>query len=358
MLLFRSFCRKNDSTLINTSLFGFFVQIFFGINGVFQEPQYTIGDSFQNFHPNTKRFFVNLVKLVKVGEDKFIFGQVVMFALGSHIGLIEHKPTRLFVVVGEITIRHIDHFLRIKCVQAAFGRSYLICHHVVDIICTHWTTKAHILNLYWSRFQHENICSFTSGPPVKIEQNVNVFAVDKLSQRGGICFVWLNFVKLVTAPFNVLPVLAPVIWSQTEGDYVKFSSIVHFEHRLKKVSQGVICKIPRNIPQTYLWLLKRILVKKWAKTWLSHLTNACIEVKFGNWNPLRLQSQKCLFLFVLTVQSTYFVLLLGREIHHKNVKGVSTRQLSSINLFTDCCHKTGKVLFLIFPIATYYFGVD
>ena len=187
---------------------------------------------------------------------------------------------------------------------------------------------------------------------------MNVFAVDELSQRSRICFFWLNFVKLVTSLFNVLSVLTSVIRSQTKGDYVKFRSIVHFEDRLKKVSQGVIRKIPRNIPQTNLWLLKRILIKEWTKTWLSHLINTLIEVKFGNWNPLRLQSKICLLLFVLAMQTINFELLLRCEIHHKNAKGISTRLLTSVDLFTDSGHKTGKVLLLIFPITAYDFGVD
>ena len=124
------------------------------------------------------------------------------------------------------------------------------------------------------------------------------------------------------------------------------------------MSQGVIRKIPRNIPQTNLWLLKRILVKERTKTWLIHLIDTLIEVKFGNWNPLRLQSQICLFLFVLAIQPTNFELLLGCEIHHKNVEGVCTRQLASVNLFTYSGHKTGKVLLLIFPITANDFGVD
>lgn len=152
MFLFRNFCRKYKSTPINSSLFSFFFQIFLGINWVFEEPQDAVGDACKDFHPHRKRFLVNLVQLVEICENEFIFRQIVVFPLRSQLWLIKYKATRLFVVICEIGVRHVDDFFRVEGVKTVLGRGNLVCDHVVDEVGTHRTAKTHVLYLNRGRF--------------------------------------------------------------------------------------------------------------------------------------------------------------------------------------------------------------
>lgn len=124
VLILRYFGRENDSVRLNAPLLSLPEQVLLGIGRVLQQPQDRIRDPLQYIHPNTEGEGVNLVQLVEVRKNKFVLRQVVLLPRGS-LGL-EYELTRLFVVVREVAMRHVDSLFGVQTFQGFRGGANLV----------------------------------------------------------------------------------------------------------------------------------------------------------------------------------------------------------------------------------------
>lgn len=183
-------------------------------------------------------------------------------------------------------MRHVNYFFCVDLVKYGWRRCYFISNQIVNIICSHRAAKSHKLNLQRSGSQTKDIGTFALCPPVEVEQNMNVLWVDERSQLSHVHFLIMNLIKLVTSLLNILPVHRAVVWAQAKGNYLKLLPIVQTKYWLQKMSQRMVCKVPRYITDPQFKYSTHFLV-----------------TESRNWNALWLQSQDCLFQSVLRVES-------------------------------------------------------
>eukprot|EP00353_Schmidingerella_taraikaensis_P001707 CAMPEP_0185599236 /NCGR_PEP_ID=MMETSP0434-20130131/82552_1 /TAXON_ID=626734 ORGANISM="Favella taraikaensis, Strain Fe Narragansett Bay" /NCGR_SAMPLE_ID=MMETSP0434 /ASSEMBLY_ACC=CAM_ASM_000379 /LENGTH=188 /DNA_ID=CAMNT_0028228535 /DNA_START=366 /DNA_END=932 /DNA_ORIENTATION=+ len=163
------FGRENESLGVDSTLLGLSLEIVFGVGRVLQEPEDGVRHALQDVHPASEGRGINLVELVEVGENEFVFGETLRATCRSLVLRIENITARVGIVVDEVAVWHVDHFLGVEAVEGLRGRRYTISHDVVDKISAHRAAESHELDLYRRWPQREHICALSHRPPVQVE---------------------------------------------------------------------------------------------------------------------------------------------------------------------------------------------